>query len=270
MTRLLACTLAALALCGARVPEAEPTRILLIGKDRDHPFRTHEYMADSKLLARCLEQTEGVKCVVSNGWPKDAAAFEGVKTIVLHTRMGGDVLFHASHREQARALLKKGVGLVAIHWATGASADERGELYLKALGGWFSARTFSRYLVRKTVLKRAAPDHPVCRGWKDYELREEYYIKLRFVPGAKPVFTTVIDGEEYAIGWVYERPDGGRSFGTVGGHFHGNFGIEEFRRGIVNGILWTAGVAVPEGGAPCAITAKDMELPPDTRKRRKK
>ena len=40
---------------------------------------------------------------------------------------------------------------------------------------------------------------------------------------------------------------------------------EPFRKAVVNGILWTAKVDVPAGGAPCAITLKDMELPPDTR-----
>jgi hypothetical protein len=44
-----------------------------------------------------------------------------------------------------------------------------------------------------------------------------------------------------------------------------------FRRLIVNGILWTAHVEIPEGGAPVAVTAKDMDLgPPPTPKNLKK
>ena len=73
---------------------------------------------------------------------------------------------------------------------------------------------------------------------------------------------------DYDIGWVYERPDGGRSFGFVGGHFHANFGIKPFRQAVVNGILWTARLEVPEDGAPCAITPKDMELAPDPLKKK--
>ena len=41
-------------------------RILLIGKDRDHPFGTHEYMTDCAVLAKCLEQTPGIRALVSN------------------------------------------------------------------------------------------------------------------------------------------------------------------------------------------------------------
>ena len=44
--------------------------------------------------------------------------------------------------------------------------------------------------------------------------------------------------------------------------------LPQIRQALVNGILWTAHVEVPEGGAPCAITPRDMQLPPDTRKTR--
>jgi hypothetical protein len=81
--------------------------------------------------------------------------------------------------------------------------------------------------------------------------------------------TTVIEGTTYPIGWVYERPHSkaGRSFGFVGGHFHDNFGLREFRQAVVNGILWTAHVDIPEKGAPISIAAKDMELPPEQPKK---
>jgi hypothetical protein len=45
----------------------------------------------------------------------------------------------------------------------------------------------------------------------------------------------------------------------VGGHFHENFCEKAFRQAIVNGILWTARIEVPEHGAPrqgCAIAAR--------------
>ena len=81
---------------------------------------------------------------------------------------------------------------------------------------------------------------------------------------------TVIEGKDYPIGWVYERPHskGGRSFGFVGGHFHDNFGIRAFRQAVVNGILWTAHIDIPEKGAPISITSKDMELPPEEPKKK--
>jgi type 1 glutamine amidotransferase len=259
---LLACTWA----LGADLK----VKVLLIGKDRDHPYTTHEYMADCKLLARCLRQTPGVEAIVSNGWPTDPEVLRGVTAIVLHTQKGGNVLFGSPHRRQAEELLRQGVGLTAIHWSTGADPGAVGEEWLRSLGGWFDHPAHSRYVVQQARVHQADPSHPIGRGWKDFDLREEFYIDLRFLPASKPVLTARVNGKDYTIGWIYERPGsrGGRSFGFVGGHFHANFGAKPFRQALVNGILWTAHVEVPEGGAPCALTPSDMQLPPDTRKTR--
>jgi type 1 glutamine amidotransferase len=250
---------------------AEPkAKILLIGKDLDHPRNTHTYLSDCELLAKCLRQTAGVETVVSNGWPKDPAVLKGVTAIVLHTRLGGTVLFRGPQRSQVEELMKQGVGVTAIHWGTGAETPEGGP-WLQTMGGWFNAEGdgFSRYLVQSSKLHQVDSQHPISRGWSDFDLREEYYFKLCFLPDARPVMTTVIEGTAYPIGWVYERPHtkGGRSFGFVGGHFHDNFGLPEFRQAVVNGILWTAHVDIPEKGAPILITSADMQLPPEEPKK---
>ncbi len=264
--RIIAMIAVLLPVCASDTQAAEtPVKILLIGKDRDHPFKTHEYMAECKLLAHCLEQTSGVETVVSNGWPMDLGILKDVKAIVLYTCNGGDVLLAGPHRKQVEDLLENGVGLTALHWGTGANKDV-GEAWQQVLGGWFST-DFSKYLVRTTRLQKADPPHPIGRGWTEYDLRDEFYIQLKFQPETKPVMKAVIDDQEYVLGWAYERPDSkrGRSFGFVCGHFHDNFGEKPFRQAIVNGILWTAGREIPEAGAPCEITPNHMELPPDTR-----
>lgn len=254
-----------LALGATTAPADETTRILLIGKERDHPPRTHEYMAECGLLAKCLEQTKGVETVVSDGWPTDPQVLQDLDAIVLYTAVGGNLLFaDEARRAQVEELLKKGVGLVAIHWSTDAAPGIAGEKQLEHLGGWFNP-SFSDIPVRDSVVKQADPDHPIARGWADFPMKDEYYIKLKFHEAARPLFTAEVDGTEYVVGWAYERPDGGRSFGTVCGHFHDCFANESFRKALVNGILWSAGVEVPEAGAPCAATEEDLTLPPDPR-----
>src|SRR5271155_4387237 len=101
MHRKLLLTLAVWLLASTALVFAEKkARILLIGKDLDHARNTHTYMSDCTLLAKCLSQTEGVETVVSNGWPKDPAILKDVTAIVLHTKLGGTVLFHgAQHRQ---------------------------------------------------------------------------------------------------------------------------------------------------------------------------
>jgi type 1 glutamine amidotransferase len=238
------------------------TKILLIGKDRDHPYATHEYMTECALLATCLKQTPGIETIVSNGWPKNADTLKDVKAIVLYTRNGGNVLFDPFNKDEAEKLLKNGVGLTAIHWSTGAEGKP-GEQWRDTLGGWFSIG-FSKLNTTTTKLKQVDPKHPICRGWSEYDLRDEFYLELKFKEKVTPVLQVELDMKLHTVAWAYERPDsnGGRSFGCVLGHFHSNFSEKPFRQALVNGILWTAHREVPAMGAPVAVTAKDLELPP--------
>ncbi|MEO6787324.1 MAG: hypothetical protein ABI318_14420, partial [Chthoniobacteraceae bacterium] len=50
------------------------------------------------------------------------------------------------------------------------------------------------------------------------------------------------------MAWCVERADGGRGFGIVMPHFYRNWKIEDLRRFILNGIVWTAKLDVPAGG----------------------
>jgi type 1 glutamine amidotransferase len=113
-------------------------------------------------------------------------------------------------------------------------------------------------------LVQLAPDSPVCRGWKEYDLHEEFYLGMKFLPSATQVLSATVGGKNETVAWTYERPGGGRSFGTTLAHFHANFKTEAFRRAIVNGILWSAGVDVPAGGADVSVTDEDLSLPPQT------
>lgn len=241
---------------------AQGKKIVLIGHAPDHPYRTHCYLPDCELLAKCLRQTPGVETVVSRGWPEDPAVLADADAVVLHVQRGGDLLFDPKHRDRAAELLKRGIGLTAVHWGTGCDEESRGPHWLDALGGHFALK-FSKYLVHKTSLRPGKADHPVARGWREFELTDEFYINLKFTDKATPAAVANIDGQDYPIGWTYERPEnnGGRSFGFVAGHFHDNFGLEPFRRLVVNGILWTARVEIPETGASCDIDKQDLALP---------
>lgn len=248
--------------CCASARAADPARVLIIGHLRDHPYETHEYLVDAEILAKCLRQTPNVEVTVSDGWPTDPATLDEVDAIVLHVASGGDFLLGGRHREAAEKLLDRGVGLTAIHWGTGAEADEPGHHYQKRMGGRFATK-FSKLEHVELPLTQPHPEHVICRGWQGFPLHDEYYLDLKFEPGAVPVAEVERDGKQHPVVWAFERPEGGRSFGCVLGHYHRNFGREEFRRLLTNGILWTAKVDIPEGGAPVKIDDADMKLPPD-------
>ena len=246
------------------------TKILLIGHQPDHPRGTHTYLLWCRLLAKCLEQTPNVEAVVSDRWPKDPAVAKGIRAICIYTSPGADVLLKGPHGTQVETLLKQGVGLSALHWATGARSRELGERYKPYLGGWWSGAAGHNTTTAK--VEQLAKDHPICRGWADYDLKDEFYLAPDLMPKATPLFKVHVQGKkdpaptDHVMAWAYERPDGGRAYGNTLGHFHVNLGIEPFRQALVNGILWSAGRAIPTDGAPCLLTAKDMELPPPPKK----
>src|SRR5438874_9296911 len=113
MNRKLFCALAVWLLVSTAFAADKKAKVLLIGKDLDHARNTHTYISDCELLGKCLRQTEGVETVVSNGWPKDPAVTKDVTAIVLHTRLGGTVLFRGPQRRLEEERLKQGVGITA-------------------------------------------------------------------------------------------------------------------------------------------------------------
>ena len=61
------------------------------------------------------------------------------------------------------------------------------------------------------------------------------------------------------LAWAVERPDGGRGFGFTGAHFHKNWGNENFRKIVLNALLWTAHAEVPANGVECAVTEENLK-----------
>ncbi len=258
LAAIAVCNLTSSALC----QEIAKTKIALVGTRPDHPYASHMYLHECRMLAQCLRLAPGVEAIVVQDWPEDPRTFEGAKSIVYYSRPAGDIVLSQGHREQFQKLMADGVGYVAIHWATDA-APERGSDYLDALGGWFN-RAHSDLKITTSPLVQVVPDHPVCRGWKEYPLHDEFYLNLKFHERAQPLLKVRVEGHDQTVAWVFERASqkGGRSFGTTLGHFHENFEIEAFRRFIVNGILWTAHVEVPASGAAVNVNEADLKLPP--------
>ena len=275
--------------CGAHAE----TRILLVATPPDHPHGSHMYEFDCGTLAACLNQTDGVQATQTLNWPPDPKLLEGVKSIVFYSSPVGEKVLHPDHRAQFLKLMNDGVGLVAIHWSTGVGysplADDPAlrEQFAQVLGGWFR-RPPGRVAFDAPLLVQVDPQHAACRGWTPFKLKDEYYLDLVFHPQAHPILQVQIDGQDHTVAWSLERSGGGisrsrirenldsetsspirgdsnrnpgRSFATVLGHYHDNFTNPDFRRFLVNGILWTAHIDVPAEGAPVAVADEALRLP---------
>ena len=120
MKSLVAVFVSLLAVGQAALAE-DANHVLLVGHKLDHPFGTHMYLQECRLLAKCLNQNPGIKATVSNGWPSDESVLKKIDALVFYSSPAGDVMLSDKNKIQAEALFKRGVGYIAIHWATGAN-----------------------------------------------------------------------------------------------------------------------------------------------------
>jgi hypothetical protein len=271
------------------------TKIVLIAGKRSHGPGEHEHFAGCALLMDMLKQNPGVFPVMCrDGWPKNESILEGAKSIVVYADGGGGhPLLQDNHLEVVGKLMKKGVGLACIHYACEPTQEKGEKEFLDWIGGAFSINwsVNPHWMAEFTSM----PSHPITRGVNPFKMQDEWYFHMRFVDGMKgvtPILSAVPpastmsrkDGphegnptvrEEVAKGlpqhmaWACERPDGARGFGFTGAHFHENWGDINFRRTVVNAILWTARVDIPEMGAKCDLAEGDLFRHLDDKRRKK-
>jgi type 1 glutamine amidotransferase len=240
-------------------------KIVLVAGTPSHPPGEHEFNAGVMLLDKCLRQNKNIApVIVGGGWPADESVFQNAQSIVLYMDGGKDHPILEGHRlETLRGLMSRGIGMACLHYAVEVPKENGGPELLDWIGGFYD-RPYSQNPINDVPVTRAAPKHPISRGWNSFQGTDEWYYKIRFRPEDKrvtPILTTMLPKDApnlETIAWATERADGGRGFGFTGAHFHKNWGIPDFRRMVVNAILWTAKADIPAGGARCDITASDL------------
>ncbi len=242
---------------------AAPKRVLLIGQGPDgHPVGTHEYMAGVKVIEQLFKPfaaditTTIVKA--DEPWPEGPALIDKADGIVLLVTQGAQWMQATPERYAAlQKFCERKGALVALHWSVGAKDATFIAGQLALLGGTRGGPQ-RKYVVQENDIHIAAPQHPVVAGLGDFRINDEFYYRLDLQPKSDafiPLLTTQLEGREETIGWAWDRPDGGRSFGFVCLHFHKNWERIEYRRLVTQAILWTLRLPIPDGGL------KDAQLP---------
>lgn len=282
------------------LPAAEPARIAIVVGPSNHPPGTHEVAAGGRLMKHCLERMTnlpGVSAEVYYEWPKDDAPLLAARSVVFIGDIFPPQRWPESQAILARleAMMRRGAGLVAVHYATGLRNEDvatgGAHPLLQWMGGYFATRCDHHQSVARVypaaTISPAAPRHPVSRGWSEFTLHDEPYIHNYFGPGGNqpaPNVTAFATSRlppeaptREIVAWGVDRADGGRGFGIVMPHFYKNWANEDLRRFILNGIVWTAKLEVPAGGvqtAPPDLTAFGAEsiepLPRKTKEAPKK
>jgi len=280
--------------CSAFTGLAAEKKIVLIAGSPSHGPGEHEYRAGCLLLEKCLQTVSGIQTVVyTNNWPTDPNAFDKADAVfIFSTGGGGHPAIKPDRLKLLGDLMERGVGFGTCHYAVEVPKDKGGPEFLQWQGGYFE--TFWSVNPHWDADFKELPTHPITSGVKPFKIHDEWYYHMRFAEGMKgvtPILSAVppdaTRGKEGAssshggnpevqkrkgmaehVMWAYERPGGGRGFGITGAHFHKNWGDENFRKVVLNALLWIAKAGVPANGVECSVTAEELKQNLDPKGRR--
>ncbi len=255
-------------------------RILFLAGSTTHNHGIHEYKAGALLLAKALNES-GLPIearVHWFNWPKDESCFEGVDACIVYADAGGSFGEKYAFLD---AKYRKGMALMFMHYGVHPK-KEIGEKYYKPwAGGYFDdAFSVNPSWIADMKLKDG---HPVARGLSgSVKAFDEFYWNLNFdkdCPDCHPLATATPTaknmvrygsskfwnkgaadklGTEQALLWCRDLKDAPRGVGFVGGHYHRNWAIDDYRKLILNTITWLAKVDVPEKGVSSKKVTQKM------------
>jgi type 1 glutamine amidotransferase len=272
-------------------------KVVFISGKPSHGRMKHEHRAGNMILAKRLNDSGlPIEAVVLEdiGYPKDESVLEDASTIVIFCTGHGGHLLNPKLKE-FDALMKKGIGVIMIHWATEAVSGAPGDKFLEWMGGFCDLNWSVNPHWKPNFKPRP---HPIWNGVQPFSVDDEWYYHMRFVEdrtGFTPILTdvppmetlkrpdgmrsgnpavrkAVANGETQHVAWAYERTSGGRGFGFTGGHNHDSWQDDNYRKVMLNAILWTAGMDVPKNGVTSSapdLVEIESNLDPVIKKKKK-
>lgn len=268
--------------------------LFLAGRD-SHGWGSHQHFGGTSILARGIRESAlPVEVNVIREWPSEAVLLANDALVIYADGWGSHPA--NGHLDSLKKFMDQGGGLTVIHWATGLGSPDAGnkekdqstdpirQQWRNLVGAdfepWHSVSRFWDASFEKL------PNHPVTRGVPPFVIHDECYFHLRCTDpehnhvtplhgalppvgiinpgramdsGSDSAVEAVKKGEDQYCAWGFDRPGGGRTFGFTGGHTHWNWGRDELRKLILNGIYWTTGADVPQKGIPSTRpTAAEM------------
>jgi hypothetical protein len=285
---------AASALAARGLAGVKPKKLVLIAGAPSHPPGMHEFNAGVQLLAKCLKDFPHLSVSVHlNGWPKNDDAFDGAAGVLIYADGGGGHPAVQKNRlETLGELMKRGVGLMCAHYGVEVKKDLGGKEFLDWIGGYYESG-WSCNPIWKPEFKEF-PKHPIANGLKPFAAEDEWYFNMRFRPEMKGVtgILTAIPSDKTRDGpyvsprgpykhiqeakgqaehmmWAVERESGGRGVGFTGGHFHTNWKNDNFRKAVLNALVWICRMDVPKGGVESSVSDEEMKQNLDDKSKKK-
>jgi hypothetical protein len=261
---------------------ADKNLILIAGRPSHGPL-DHEFRAGCLLLQKCLAPVKHLHVEVhTNGWVSTPAVLDTADAVLIYADGGGGhPAIQADHLAILSRLAKKGVGLGFAHYGVEFPSTNGGPQMLDWTGGYYE-HLYSVNPMWKPEFT-SFPKHPVTRGVKPFSVTDEWYFNMRWRADASHLTHILVakpsdevrngpyvyppgpydhikaaSGRDETMMWVMERPDGRRGFGFTGGHRHLNWGDDNFRKVVLNALLWITRIDVPRAGLPSSVTQDEL------------
>jgi type 1 glutamine amidotransferase len=233
-------------LAAAAADAGGPKRVLLLAQGPDgHPPETHEYVRGQEILLKSLAKTPGLEVKLLRAdepWREGPELLAKADGAVVFLSEGARWLSNNPERLKAfQELARRKGALSVLHWGMGTKDAKNIEAFVQLFGGCHGGPD-RKYKVLETQATIVDRQHPATQGLADFRARDEFYYSLKFVKSDKaptPLLRVDIDGQTETVAWAWQRADGGRSFGFSGLHFHENWQLDEYRRLVTQGVLWT-------------------------------
>jgi hypothetical protein len=259
-------------------------RLTLVAGRPSHAAGEHEFLAGMRLLATCLDGFPDLAVrVVADGDLGDEV-LTNADAIVLFADGGqGHPLLDEGRLAAVGRRVEQGLALGLMHFAVEIPADHGTREVTVWIGGAYRDGVSCNPIFEAAF--EAFPEHPITRGVQPFTTRDEWYFDIQFgATDIQPILVTVpsdavrggpyvwphgpydhivaASGRSEVLMWAQQRPDGRRGFGLTGGHFHANWADDDFRRVVLNALVWLSGLEVPAGGVDSHVTPADLALGP--------
>jgi type 1 glutamine amidotransferase len=267
-------------LCTTVIADEPPRKqqVLLLAQSPDgHPPAAHEYIASLRIMDLMLRQQPRIETrmiIADSPWSDGPALLDRADAAVLFLAEGAKWVSADAERHAAfQRLAERKGGLTCLHWAMGTKPAENVPAFTALFGGCHGGPDRKYQFLETELRPTAAATHPVTTGIVPLTVRDEFYYALKWAqePGSAaqvsgtstiaPLMEAHIDDEWQTVAWAWDRPDGGRSFGFSGLHYHGNWSRPEYRRLVLQGVLWTLGREIPSEPL-LSIDIPEALLPP--------
>jgi putative heme-binding domain-containing protein len=207
-------------------------KILWVSGPKDHGPDEHDYPLQQERWTQLLSLADEVEISNASQWPSQDQ-FNNADVIIFYWNYPQ---FHEEHGKQLDEFLKRGGGIVYLHYAV--DATENPKALANRIGmAWKGGH--SKFRHGRVELDFTKKDHPITQGFENATFQDETYWQL--IEGTKNIevlATANEEGNPQPILWTTTEGKG-RVFVSILGHYNWTFDDPLFRILLLRGIAWT-------------------------------